>query len=100
MRTATYDVPPQEVSEDLDSHQNFQCFPRSDPDEGQCDSFCECHNVLQGELEKLQSSNNQSHHHQTIQSFFGTKVANAIRAVANVDDYSGSARLLAATTLR
>ena len=53
MRTATYDVPPQEVSEDLDSHQNFQCFPRSDPDEGQCDSFCECHNVLQGELEKL-----------------------------------------------
>ena len=28
------------------------------------------------------------------------KVANAIRAVANVDDYSGSARLLAATTLR
>ena len=28
------------------------------------------------------------------------KVANAISAVANVDDYSGSARLLAATTLR
>jgi len=28
------------------------------------------------------------------------KVANAIHAVANVDDYSGSARLLAATTLR
>ena len=28
------------------------------------------------------------------------KVANAINAVANVDDYSGSARLLAATTLR
>ena len=28
------------------------------------------------------------------------KVANAIRAVAHVDDYSGSARLLAATTLR
>ena len=26
MRTATYDVPPQEVSEDLDSHKNFQCF--------------------------------------------------------------------------
>ena len=28
------------------------------------------------------------------------KVADATRAVANVDDYSGSARLLAATTLR
>ena len=28
------------------------------------------------------------------------KVANAIHAVANVDDYSGSSRLLAATTLR
>ena len=28
------------------------------------------------------------------------KVKNAIAAVANVDDYSGSARLLAATTLR
>ena len=28
------------------------------------------------------------------------KVHNAIHAVANVDDYSGSARLLAATTLR
>ena len=28
------------------------------------------------------------------------KVQNAIHAVANVDDYSGSARLLAATTLR
>ena len=28
------------------------------------------------------------------------KVANATNAVANVDDYSGSARLLAATTLR
>ena len=28
------------------------------------------------------------------------KVANATHAVANVDDYSGSARLLAATTLR
>ena len=28
------------------------------------------------------------------------KVANATSAVANVDDYSGSARLLAATTLR
>ena len=28
------------------------------------------------------------------------KVANPIHAVANVDDYSGSSRLLAATTLR
>ena len=28
------------------------------------------------------------------------KVKNAIHAVANVDDYSGSARLLATTTLR
>ena len=28
------------------------------------------------------------------------KVANATHAVANVDDFSGSARLLAATTLR
>ena len=28
------------------------------------------------------------------------KVANAIHAVANVDDYGGSSRLLAATTLR
>ena len=28
------------------------------------------------------------------------KVKDAIHAVANVDDYSGSARLLAATTLR
>ena len=28
------------------------------------------------------------------------KVANAIHAVANVDDYSGSSRLFAATTLR
>ena len=28
------------------------------------------------------------------------KVQNAIHAVANVDDYSGSAKLLAATTLR
>ena len=28
------------------------------------------------------------------------RVANPIHAVANVDDYSGSARLLAATTLR
>ena len=28
------------------------------------------------------------------------KVANATNAVANVDDFSGSARLLAATTLR
>ena len=28
------------------------------------------------------------------------KVANATHAIANVDDYSGSARLLAATTLR
>ena len=28
------------------------------------------------------------------------KVKNAIHAVANVDDYSGAARLLAATTLR
>ena len=28
------------------------------------------------------------------------KVANATHAVANVDDYSGSSRLLAATTLR
>ena len=28
------------------------------------------------------------------------KVANATHAVSNVDDYSGSARLLAATTLR
>ena len=30
----------------------------------------------------------------------GIQVKNAIHAVANVDDYSGSARLLAATTLR
>ena len=29
-----------------------------------------------------------------------TKVKNAIHAVANVDDYGASARLLAATTLR
>ena len=29
-----------------------------------------------------------------------TQVKNPIHAVANVDDYSGSARLLAATTLR
>ena len=28
------------------------------------------------------------------------KVKNAVHAVANVDDYSGSSRLLAATTLR
>ena len=28
------------------------------------------------------------------------KVANATKAISNVDDYSGSARLLAATTLR
>ena len=31
---------------------------------------------------------------------YGYRVANPIHAVANVDDYSGSARLLAATTLR
>ena len=75
MRTATYDVPPQEVSEDLesrlDSHQDFQCFPRSDPDEGQCDSFCECHNVLQGELEKL--ANPPIINLTTTKKFFGYK---------------------------
>ena len=60
MRTATYDVPPQEVllphlnccpKSHLNYHRSFQTnkYFSSDPDKGQRDCVCQCHNVLQGE---------------------------------------------------
>ena len=62
-----------------------------DPDQGQRDGVCERHHVLQGEGALYCT---------ILCTVLYYKVANATHAVANVDDYSGSARLLAATTLR
>ena len=59
-----------------------------DPDQGQRDSLCQRHHVLQG---------GRLLYYYTI---LNNKVADATSAVVNVDDYGGSARLLAATTLR
>ena len=111
----------------------------ADFDEGQRDSVCQCHLVLQGArthicpptqnldislwLPRFQMHQNLKRFSRglrvkwkecskceknVIQSYLKmskkvkvvSKVANATHAVANVDDYSGSARLLAATTLR
>ena len=49
MRTATYDVPPQEVG-DNNKLLGF-CSNNSvvDPDQGLCDCVCQRHHVLQGE---------------------------------------------------
>ena len=107
MRTSSYDVPPQEVilcKEGsykkknhfldfvclVDSTQDF--FPL-DPDQGQCDGICECNHVLQGDNHSQQFPTDQNLR-------TANKVKDATSAVANVDDYTGSARLLAATTLR
>ena len=72
MRTATYEIPPQEVTSQrwkFLTHLNTQILTK--------DSVTVFVNAI-----------------------MYYKVKNAIHAVANVDDYSGSARLLAATTLR
>ena len=103
MRTSSYDVPPQEVILGkersykkettfwiLGSTQDF--FPL-DPDQGQCDGICECNHVLQGD-------NNFQFPTDRNLRIITNKVKDATSAVANVDDYTGSARLLAATTLR
>ena len=72
MRTATYEIPPQEVKTcqwKFTTNLNTQILTK--------DSVTVFVNAI-----------------------MYYKVKNAIHAVANVDDYSGSARLLAATTLR
>ena len=103
MRTSSYDVPPQEVILGkersykkettfwiLGSTQDF--FPL-DPDERQRDGICECNHVLQGDNHSQQFPTDGNLR-------TANKVKDATSAVANVDDYTGSARLLAATTLR
>ena len=66
-------------------------FVIADPDQGQRDGVCERHHVLQGEGALYCT---------ILCTVLYYKVKDATLAVANVDDYSGSARLLAATTLR
>ena len=62
-----------------------------DPDQRQCHSVCQRNHVLQG---------GGRYSINFLSTTMCYKVADATSAVANVDDYSGSARLLAATTLR
>ena len=71
MRTASYDVPPQEVCHThVSNSENF-------------------HQILTKDSVTV-----------FVNAIMYYKVKDATSAIANVDDYSGSARLLAATTLR
>jgi erythrocyte band 7 integral membrane protein len=72
MRTNTYEIPPQEVLLLTMSHFQFSILQ-----------------ILTKDSVTV-----------FVNAIMYYKVANATHAVANVDDYSGSARLLAATTLR
>ena len=88
MRSQTFEIPPQEVESDLQGLDNvvvdIQILTK--------DSVTVFVNaIMYYRSEQIFSS-----------QYFYTwhRVANPIHAVANVDDYSGSARLLAATTLR
>ena len=72
MRTNTYEIPPQEVEFFILPHLQFTILQ-----------------ILTKDSVTV-----------FVNAIMYYKVANATHAVANVDDYSGSARLLAATTLR
>ena len=74
MRTQTYDVPPQEVV---------------------CASYYRCL-LLMAPFQILTKDSVTVF----VNAIMYYKVKDATSAVANVDDYSGSAQLLAATTLR
>ena len=67
-----------------------------DFDQRQSHSVCECYNVLQGQGKRISEISDIA----TLLALYCADHQNATDAVANVDDYSGSARLLAATTLR
>ena len=66
--------------------------PAGNPHQGQRHRLCQRHHVLQGEEASTPKNDDDNDDEM--------KVADATCAVANVDDYSGSSRLLAATTLR
>merc|ERR1711949_90169 len=74
MRTATYDVPPQEVREQCRSRLSNNAF-----------------------LPQILTKDSVTVFVNAIMYY---KVRDATSAVANVDDYASSAKLLAATTLR
>ena len=82
--------------------QNILIFRFLDPHQGLRNCVCQCHHVLQGscamlwclEFVKLQKDSKSKSKWPKYQ------VKDCVSAVANVDDYGGSARLLAATTLR
>ena len=76
MRTSTYEVPPQEVFETGCCNPTF---------------------TLKISLLQILTKDSVTVHVNAIMYY---KVRDATSAVTNVDDYSGSARLLAATTLR
>ena len=77
MRTATYEIPPQEIltKDSVTVFVNAIMYYKVRLMRGHQKIICQHHHINQ-------------------------KVADATCAVTNVDDYSGSARLLAATTLR
>ena len=75
MRTATYDVPPQEVIKHSAPGSLYSVF-----------TLCQ---ILTKDSVTV-----------FVNAIMYYKVKDCVSAVANVDDYSGSARLLAATTLR
>ena len=47
MRTATFEIPPQEVTKRQLRGDEYWFLLFLDSDQGQCDSVCECHHVLQ-----------------------------------------------------
>ena len=92
MRTATYDVPPQEVRQQTQN--KYQAIVASpDPYERQRNRVRQRHHVLQSEGDLPSPSCAHS-------TALDMMPQDCVSAVANVDDYGGSARLLAATTLR
>ena len=93
MRTATYDVPPQEVRQQTHKYQAIVAMFSPDPYERQRNSVRQRHHVLQSEGDLPSPSCEHS-------TALAVMPQDCVSAVANVDDYGGSARLLAATTLR
>ena len=83
-----------------DRHEDFNLRDPTtgDPHQGQRHRLRQRHHVLQGE--SFTKYVNENHDNDAFNQTITFKVADATCAVANVDDYSGSSRLLAATTLR
>ena len=77
MRSQTFEIPPQEVSSAFKLNIKLYFL------------FCAILQILTKDSVTV-----------FVNAIMYYKVANATHAVSNVDDYSGSARLLAATTLR